>query len=448
MKHVKRITIKKDAYLDAFQHLINDDNIDIELLWGGRDGAKSWTIAELFVEYGMSLKYFRAILIKQTHESIKDSQWQTIKDVVEDWHPLLPELFNFKTSPLEIICRNGNKYIARGMDNPAKIKSISNPSHAWIEEGNQISEESFITILTSLRSMFGNIKLYISFNPEATTPDYKEFWLYKMFFAKYEPQKNFTGEVVIKVGEEEIKLRYRSTHTTYHDNPYVTKQRRAIHESLQETNYYWYKVFTLGEWGNPLNDSPFAFAFDRKKHVGHCTLNRMEPLYLSWDFNRNPMCCNVIQHYNDHIYVLEIIKEMKAGVDTMCEMIKFRYPNCLYIVTGDYSGNNETSLMKEQITHYSLIQNYLNLSDGQLKAKPNPRLTKSSTHVNTILAYYKVTIDEEKAKPLIFDMENVRRVADGTIMKTNREDPAQQSDCLDGFRYFIFNFMSWFQPAI
>jgi phage terminase large subunit len=105
-------------------------------------------------------------------------------------------------------CINRNKYLARGLDNPGKIKSISNPSLAWIEEGNQISEQSFITLLTGLRSDFGRVKLIITFNPEATTPSYEDFWLFKMFFKGHYPliQLNFTSEIVLKViinGKEE-----------------------------------------------------------------------------------------------------------------------------------------------------------------------------------------------------------------------------------------------------
>jgi hypothetical protein len=45
-------------------------------------------------------------------------------------------------------------------------------------------------------------------------------------------------------------------------------------------------------------------------------------------------------------------------------------------------------------------------------------------------------------------MENVNKRADGTIVKDNRDDPTQQSDVLDTFRYFCNNFMDWFNPMV
>ena len=440
------VEIEKDVYLDCYHNLLEENEIDIEFVWGGRDSGKSQFVAQKLLEESMALDYFRCILIKETHESIKDAQWQMIKDIAEDWG--VDNLFKFNSSPLAITCVNNNRFLTRGLNQPGRIRSISNPSHAWVEEGNQITEEGFITLITSLRSNKGKVKLWFTFNPEANTPDYNDFWLYKMFFTKYEPQLNFTGELVMKVGNEEIRLKYRSTHVTYHDNRYVTPQRKAIHESLQEANYYWYRVFTLGLWGNQPNDCPWAFAFRPEKHIGECTLNRAYPVYLSFDFNRNPFCCSVIQHYNDTVYVLETIKLPKSGVDNICEYIKVNYPGCLFIVTGDYSGMTETSLFQEQITHYKLIKHYLSLSQGQIKVQPNPKLHKNSTHVNTILAFYKIVIDRHKCKALIFDMHNVKRRPDGTIVKEDRDDPTQQADALDTFRYFCNIFLASFKAVV
>lgn len=445
------VEIDKSVYLECYHHLVDDDpTIDIDILWGGRDSGKSQFVAQKLIDESLDADYFRCLLIKETHESIKDSQWQMLQDVANDW--CVDHLYNFNTSPLSIRGANGSVFGARGMNKPGRVRSFTNPSHCWIEEANQISETSFITLLTSLRSNKGRVKLYMTLNPESTVPDYEEFWLYKWFFADYAPEKSFTGiktlKIKVKGVEREVHLRFRVTHTTYHDNPYVSDQRIAFHESLEEASPYWYAVFTDGEWGNQENDSPWAFAFSRTKHIGSCELNRSHPLYLSWDFNRNPICCSVIQHYDLHVRVLETIKIPKSGVDAMCMQIRTFYPGCLYIVTGDYSGENKTSLFQEQVTHYKLIKHHLKLSDGQIKVQPNPRLQKNQAHVNTILAFYKVTIDKVKGRKLIFDMEKVKKRADGTIVKDDRDDPTQQSDALDTFRYFCNNFLAHYKPAV
>ena len=438
------IEIDNEVYLPCYQHLLQDDDIDIELIWGGRDSGKSHFIAQKATEDSLALSYYRCILVKETHEAIKDSQYALIEEIVEEWE--ISQLFTFTKSPLEIRCLNKNRFLARGTDKPGKIRSITNPSHVWIEEANQLTEAAFITILTSLRNKYGKVKLYLSFNPEATCPDYEDFWLYKLFF-KGKLEKNFTAELAIEVpGGEPVKLKYRSTHTTYRDNPYVSPQRKAFHEALKEMNYYWYRVFTLGEWGNQENDCPWLFAFSRLKHISPFELfaKRSEILYLSWDFNRNPTVCTVIQDYGGCVYIIDVIKVPNVGTEGVCEIILKKYPGFLYMVTGDYSGDTASSLFKEQVTNFSLIKKLLGINEGQLKISPNPRLEKNQTLVNTIFHSHKVLMCPVKAKPAIYDAENVKKRADGTIVKDNRNDPSQQADVLDTLRYWFNQFMGWF----
>lgn len=444
------VEIDKDVYLPCYHHLLEENDIDIEIIWGGRDSGKSKFLSQYLPELAMSLEYFRCPLIKLTHESIKDSQWQMIKDTCESWN--VDHLFNFTSSPLSISCKNGNSFLARGMDKPGKIRSLANPSHAWGEEFNQVGEDGFLTLITGLRNDFGRVKLFLTLNPEADTIDYEEWWFFKMFFKKHYPRKlSFTDEIVMKViikGKEEVvKLKYRSTHVTYHDNPFVTPQRIAFHESLKLTNPYWYRVFTEGLFGNKQNESPWLFTWNREKHVSPVELHakRSEILYTTWDFNRNPQVCTIMQWPDEkEAQIIEVIKVANVGTEGICEIILEKYPNYLYMVTGDYSGDTTQSLYKEQVTNYTVIKKMLKLNDAQIKIKPNPKLERNQTLINTIFQFFRVQVCPVKARPFIFDAENVKKRADGTIVKNDRNDPAQQADVLDSVRYWFNMFMEKF----
>ena len=442
------ITIEVDyesAFLPVYK-ICRETDCNLKFLYGGRDSGKSRDIAQRRILKCLSAKYFRGILIKKTFNSIKDSQWQLIKDICEEWQ--IDHLFKFKTSPLEIVCVNGNKFICRGMDDAAKIKSINNPSDAWIEEGNQLTLEDWIYIITTLRSSFGPVDIDVSFNTE-TKGDFAEFWLYKEYFS-HTTKKTFTHHKEIKFGNETIKLKYLAVHSTYRDNRHVSMERKAYHENLASLNYYWYKVFTLGEWGNEENDSPWLFAFSWETDVAKKPLTavRKHPLYLSFDFNRNPQVCTVIQWHDETVWIIDVIKIPNIGTQGICDVIKTRYPGFLYIVTGDYSGNTVSSLFKEQVTNYTVIKKELHLNDGQIQIQPNPKLDKNQTLVNTIWKYYRIQICPEKGKPAIFDAENVKKRADGSIVKDDRDDPAQQADVLDTLRYWFNQFMGWFITRI
>lgn len=431
------VLIPKKAFLPIYQHLLDSD-ADINFLWGGRDSGKSHFIAQRLVLKCLNAKFFRCVLIKETYESIKDAQWQTIKDVVEDWG--LDELFNFKSSPLEIECVNGNRFIARGCDNPAKLKSIKDPTDAWYEEGNQISAEDFIVISTTLRSNKVKVQQWFSFNPECKG-NYEDFWLYRQYFkAHYEKGvTNFTDTTYWKnpLTGKDIPITYTSTHTTYVNNKWVSSQRIALLEQLKETNPYYYLVFTKGQWGNKQNERPFAFAFSRSKHLGNVARNWKLPLVASFDFNRDPITCHVGQVLGPMKFRgIEQIKLPQSNIYSLCEYLQAAYPNALWEITGDATGQASSALVKDKLNYYTVIRQQLGLSPTQFKVpKVNPPIEENQVLVNAVLQLVDCQFDAEKCKDLTFDFENVSILPTGKIDKSNRKDPTQQADCLDTFRY-------------
>jgi hypothetical protein len=227
------------------------------------------------------------------------------------------------------------------------------------------------------------------------------------------------------------------------DNPYVTDEQWKSWDNLDEP---YKKQFIHGDWTDYLNrDSLWAYNFVRSKHVSQTELfiNPDYELFLSFDFNRNPSCACVIQYYNDCVYVIETIKLMGAGTESVCDYILEHYPDNLYIVNGDYSGNTASNIFNESITNYTVIKTILKLNAGQIQIEPNPSLKENQRLVNLALKTYNIQICPKKAKGLIFDLENCKRRADGSIVKEDRNDPKQQSDILDGFRYFCNKNLKW-----
>ncbi len=425
------------AFIPHYRHLLAS-TADINFLWGGRDSGKSHFIAQKLIYDCLTLPYFRCFLIKKTDQSIKESQWQTIKDIVEGWG--FGDLFQFRISPLSIQCVNGNRFIARGCNDPQMIKSTKDPSHAWYEEGNQLTLEDFITVTTTLRAGGVKIQQWFSFNPECDG-DYEDFWLYKTFF-RDKPGLSFSAKWEIEQDDQKIVYNYTSTHSTYHINPHCTPQRKIFLEQLKEISPYYYSVYTLGLWGRRQNHSPFAYAFDRTKHIADNVQYRpgVETM-LSFDFNRSPICAGVYQFYDNTIWNIESIKLENSDIYKLCDYIKTRYAGALFIVTGDASGRASSALVQDGINYYTVIQRQLNLSINQIRVPSvNPLLKENQVLVNAVLYTMNVKLDRQRSKSLIFDMENVRVQADGTIEKRDRTDPTQQADSIDHFRYLCNTF--------
>ena len=127
----------KTVFLPCYHHLLNDGQdlksefFDIEFLYGGRDSGKSRHVAMQLVIDCMTQSYFKCLLIRKVLNTVRSSQYDLIKSIIEDWG--LGQLFKFNETRMEIIfIPTGNGFYGRGLDDVGRIKSFNNPS-SWID---------------------------------------------------------------------------------------------------------------------------------------------------------------------------------------------------------------------------------------------------------------------------------------------------------------------------
>jgi len=189
----------------------------------------------------MRKPYSRYILLRKIYADIKDSQFQTIKDIIHSFG--LMDLFTIIENPLKITFKsNGNTILARRLDKDYKMKSIKDPTGIWYEEMNEIAFNDFLKSTSSLRG--GVIHEIGTFNPEM-----EDSWITKYFF----PPKE-TYELESRNFREVKSIRSDTTilHTTYKDNVFVTQQSIELLESFKEIDYHYYRIYTMGLWGGAL----------------------------------------------------------------------------------------------------------------------------------------------------------------------------------------------------
>lgn len=223
------------------------------------------------------------------------------------------------------------------------------------------------------------------------------------------------------------------------DNPFVTQDQWNAWSSMDER---YQKQYIEGDWTNfDARDNRFAYCFNKKKHVGKTELNRKYEVYLSFDFNHDPITCAVFQHYGNNIYGIEQIKLGNSNIYELCEQIKVKYAGCMLIVTGDATGQATSALVRDNLNYYVVIKSQLNLSVGQLKVpKVNPELSENRVLINYVLHNANMLIDGEKCEGLVYDLEHAAVLPDGSLDKSNRRDPTKQLDALDCFRYYLNTF--------
>ena len=192
---------------------------------------------------------------------------------------------------------------------------------------------------------------------------------------------------------------------------------------------------------NESSADKFFYAFDESAHVGDTVFNDQVHTYLSFDFNYNPICCSVIQHYDECIWVHEVIKLENSNIYSLCDVIKIKYPNGNYIVTGDATGQSNSAMVKDNLNYYRIIAEQLRVSKSAIQVPSvNPKLEDNKVLMNALLEHYPIVINSNKAQPLIYDCKFVRVDNEGKIVKTDRNDPTQQADAADTFRYYCNRF--------
>lgn len=170
-------------------------------LWGGRGAAKSWTVATSLLILAMQ-QPLRILCARELQNSIKDSVHRLLADRIQqfDWP--------YDTTRDEIRGANGSLFLFEGIrHNVAKIKSTEGIDICWVEEAQAISEESWQTLIPTIRKPSSEIWLtWNTSDEEAPT--------YKRFVAKPPP-----GSWTRRVG--------------WHENPWISP------ELIKEKDYLY-----------------------------------------------------------------------------------------------------------------------------------------------------------------------------------------------------------------
>ena len=393
--------------------------------YGGRASGKSHNIALYLLGRCMQPDYFRGVLMREIHGSIRDSQFREMKDLIEA-HGLTP-MFQVNETTMAFRCLlTGNTIISRGLkktskNETAKVKSIKDPSVIWFEEADEISAEDFRKADMSVRTTRGRLQILISYNTDIE----ETHWL-RTDFHDQDRDDTFYCHTTYQTNTRNLDSAYIRTLTT-----------------LQTVDPDYYRVYVLGLWGGKKVVAPFAHAFDRSTHVKPCQYQPNRPLYISMDFNIDPFAFIYYQFWRDtegyHLHVFEEETILGGTVDEAINRIKNKYGAALHLLTiqGDYNGTNRSMVSPDKLSVYKTLQKGLRLQDRQFDLRPNPKHVNSRNDVNYFLRNFNDFRIDPKCLYLTRDFERVEINPDGSIRKSDRSQGNQRADHLDAARYMI-----------
>lgn len=314
---------------DHFYDFVDDWDHKFYFLVGGYGSSKSYHVAVKLIKKLLSEKR-KALVVREVFDTIRDSCYDLLEEVanamgVEDY-------MKFTASPMQIRFKNGSKIIFKGMDKPAKLKSLNGVSIVWIEECSEVKYAGFKEILGRLRHPTMSNHIILSTNPVS-----KGNWCYKYFFQDkknkvfvLDDERLYRNRVMV-VG----KTYYH--HSTVDDNYFVPQDYIEQLDDLKTHDPDLHRVARQGRFG--VNGRLVFPQFEVQPHdkVMAAVERIKNPIKMNgmdfgFEVSYNALLRLVVDHDEKILYIIweyysrgktdpEIAEDIKEFIDTQ-ELIK------------------------------------------------------------------------------------------------------------------------------
>ena len=236
LKMNKQVTVN-----NHFIDFIQDWNYKFYFLVGGYGSSKSYHVATKLLLKLASEKRL-ALVVREVYDTIRDSCFSLFEEVA--LRIGIYDHLKFKTSPMQVIFPNGSKIIFKGLDKPAKLKSINGVSIVWLEECSECKYEAYKELLGRLRHKELSNHIICSTNPVGT-----DNWTYSHFFKNEENNKIVLDDEILY---ENRIVKTNNTyyhHSTCEDNAFLPKSYIDELNQMREYDFDLYRVARLGHYG-------------------------------------------------------------------------------------------------------------------------------------------------------------------------------------------------------
>lgn len=261
-----------------------------KVAWGGRGGAKSFSIAKLLVVKGYQEKK-RILCAREYQNTLKESAKalieQEIKTAKLEWFYTITET--------EIVGLNGTEFLFKGLRlNVGSLNSMVGIDICWLEEAQFNSKVSIEALFPTIRNK--GAEIWISMNPRK-----KEDIIYDMFLGGEPP----AGSIIIKVN--------------YYDNPWFYETAMPLQmETMRKRDPARFRHIWLGE----LDTRSDALVFNRWREGILDPLPGQRPYFgCDWGFSVDPLAlikCYIFDDTNE-LYIEEEFVKHKVEIDNLPE---------------------------------------------------------------------------------------------------------------------------------
>ena len=463
---------------------LNDETIRFIILYGGSSSGKSYSVAQTILIQTLQ-DGENTLVMRKVGASI-------LKTIYEDYKVAaaglgISHLFKFQQNTIKCLV-NGAKIDFSGLDDPEKIKGISNYKRVQLEEWSEFEHPDFKQL--RLRGKKGQ-QIICTFNPIS-----ESHWIKKEFIdkdkwhdvpmsvtiagkelpeelTKVKSVKKNAPRQILNPRTKQIEEQDSNTviiQSTYLNNFWVVgspdgtygfydEQCVADFEYDRVHDPDYYNVYALGEWGVIRTGSEFFGSFNRGKHSGEHKYVPGLPIHISVDNNVLPYIsvsywqvdfATGTKVWQFHETCAESPNNtVKKSSKLVAKYLKsIQYSDKLY-VHGDASTKSANSFDDEKRSWMDLFIDTLQKEGFEIEDKvgnKNPSVAMTGEFINAIFDCTVPGIEiyiDESCSVSIEDYMSVQKDANGAILKTKVKNKTtlqsyeEHGHLSDTFRYVV-----------
>jgi PBSX family phage terminase large subunit len=328
-----------------FLQVEEDVTLDICIYQGGFGSGKTWIGSLLGLILACKHHGSLGLVLAKTFPMVRDTTLRTYFEHLHAWgfERDRDYLFNKSESKLVFPKWGNSEILFRHLQDPEKIKSIN---ACWIhgEEISQFTEADFNMMVSRCRQVgYPRRRIFGTTNPQPN-----KGWIYQKFVQGNKGKQ--------QIGEDVIHYRRVIAPTT--DNKALPESYIENMRSQYDEQYF--RINVLGEDGD--YTAGLVCKTWTSANIEDTPYRPELRLYLSCDFNVDPMSWILAHRYNEEVHFIdELCIENTTTVEAAEELFR-RYGNhsAGLTITGDASGQNRsTTAITALDTNYTILRNRL-----------------------------------------------------------------------------------------
>lgn len=469
---------------------LNDATLRFIILYGGSSSGKSFSVAQAVLIQTLQ-DGENTLVMRKVGASISKTIYEDYKVAAS----LLGISQYFKFIQNSIKCTyNGAKIDFSGLDDPEKIKGISNYKRVQLEELSEFEYADLKQIRKRLRGKKGQ-QIIADFNPISETNWIKKDWLDNEKLHDVPMVVEIGGKVIpaeltkvksLKMNEgksmvnpktkeiEEYPPNMVVIQSTYLNNFWVVGSPDGTygyydeqcvmdfeHDRLYDPDYY--NVYALGEWGVIKTGNEFLNSFNVGKNSGEYPYIPGLPIHLSVDSNVLPYISVSywqvdLSKGKDVYQIAETTAESpnnsvrRAAKLVSKKLSELGYDDKIYL-HGDASAKAANTIDDNKRSFMDLFIDTLKKDNWTVEDKvgnKNPSVSMTGEFVNAIfekqLPDLSININDG-CRASIDDYQSVQKDANGAILKTKVKDSVtkqtyeEHGHLTDTLRYVVHDIM-------